>query len=166
MDTSLSAHQSLQLNSLAFVIFVCVAVVGYQITAALTRGNAKVLRPVRGLVLFALKFVFADMLYPLTGFGSADALQFEMSFLWLSFFIQLFVLFLDFAGYTHMMIGIGGLLGFKLAENFNRPFVAQNVQEFWERWHMSLTSFIQDYIGRAVRQYFSRGRARARSRFS
>ncbi|HSZ59620.1 MAG TPA: MBOAT family O-acyltransferase, partial [Tepidisphaeraceae bacterium] len=50
------------------------------------------------------------------------------------------------AGYTDVMIGIGGLLGFKLPENFNRPFLARNVLDFWDRWHISVTHWIRDYI--------------------
>ncbi len=55
-------------------------------------------------------------------------------------------LYFNFAGYTDVMIGIGGLLGFKLPENFNRPFLARNVLDFWDRWHISVTHWIRDYI--------------------
>jgi alginate O-acetyltransferase complex protein AlgI len=55
-------------------------------------------------------------------------------------------LYLNFSGYTDVMLGVGGLLGFKLPENFNKPYLARNVLDFWDRWHISLTHWIRDYI--------------------
>lgn len=55
-------------------------------------------------------------------------------------------LYADFAGYSHMAIGVSAMLGLKVAENFQRPFFAQNVAEYWRRWHMSLTSWLTDYV--------------------
>ncbi len=55
-------------------------------------------------------------------------------------------LFLDFAGYTHIVIGIARLFGIRLVENFNRPFLSSTISEFWTRWHMSLSFWIRDYV--------------------
>ena len=55
-------------------------------------------------------------------------------------------LYADFDGYSNMAIGVGKLLGFDIARNFNHPFLARNMAEFWRRWHMSLTSWITDYV--------------------
>jgi len=55
-------------------------------------------------------------------------------------------LYADFSGYTDMALGIAKMLGFKMAENFELPFFAKTMTEFWRRWHMSLTSWITDYI--------------------
>jgi alginate O-acetyltransferase complex protein AlgI len=55
-------------------------------------------------------------------------------------------LYFNFSGYTDVMIGAGGLLGFRLPENFNRPYLARNVLDFWDRWHISLTHWIRDYV--------------------
>ena len=55
-------------------------------------------------------------------------------------------LYADFDGYSNMAIGVGKLLGFKVARNFNHPFLARNMAEFWRRWHMSLTGWITDYV--------------------
>lgn len=55
-------------------------------------------------------------------------------------------LYADFSGYSDMAIGVGGLLGFKVTRNFNFPFSATNMAEFWRRWHISLTSWLTDYI--------------------
>lgn len=60
-------------------------------------------------------------------------------------------LFFDFAGYSNIAIGMGYLMGVKLPENFNKPFLACNMKEFWNRWHMSLSSWFNDYVfGRFV----------------
>lgn len=62
-----------------------------------------------------------------------------------------FYLFFDFAGYSSMAVGFGSLMGIKLPENFNKPFLARNMKEFWERWHMSLSTWFNDYVfGRFV----------------
>jgi alginate O-acetyltransferase complex protein AlgI len=55
-------------------------------------------------------------------------------------------LYFNFSGYTDVMIGAGGLLGFALPENFNRPYLARNVLDWWDRWHISLSHWIRDYI--------------------
>lgn len=55
-------------------------------------------------------------------------------------------LFFDFAGYSLMAIGTAYLLGVKLPENFDKPFLARNMKEFWERWHISLSKWFGDYL--------------------
>ena len=55
-------------------------------------------------------------------------------------------LYADFSGYTDMAIGIGMLFGLKLSPNFAHPFAAQTTAEFWRRWHISLSSWVRDYL--------------------
>jgi alginate O-acetyltransferase complex protein AlgI len=55
-------------------------------------------------------------------------------------------IYLDFSGYTDIAIGVGKVLGFDLIENFNLPYLARSITEFWKRWHISLTSWLRDYI--------------------
>ena len=55
-------------------------------------------------------------------------------------------IFCDFSGYTDMAIAVAGLMGFKLVINFNAPYTATSLQDFWRRWHISLSSWIRDYI--------------------
>ena len=55
-------------------------------------------------------------------------------------------LYADFSGYSDMAIGVGKLLGFRITQNFKYPFFATNVAEFWRRWHISLTSWVTDYV--------------------
>lgn len=55
-------------------------------------------------------------------------------------------LFFDFAGYSHFAIGTSYILGIKVGENFNKPFLAHNMKEFWDRWHISLSQWFGDYV--------------------
>lgn len=57
-----------------------------------------------------------------------------------------FQMYADFCGYSEMAIGISLMLGFKVAENFKRPFFTINISNYWSRWHMSLTSWLTDYV--------------------
>ena len=57
-----------------------------------------------------------------------------------------FQMYADFSGYSEMAIGVSLMLGFKVAENFKRPFFSTNISEYWRRWHMSLTSWLTDYV--------------------
>ena len=59
-------------------------------------------------------------------------------------------LYCDFSGYSDIAIGIGLLLGFKLMENFNYPFKAKSISDFWKRWHISLSSWLLDYVFRPL----------------
>lgn len=55
-------------------------------------------------------------------------------------------IYYDFSGYSDMVIGISKILGFDFKPNFNLPYIAQNVSDFWKRWHISLSSWFQDYL--------------------
>lgn len=57
-----------------------------------------------------------------------------------------FRVYADFSGYSDMAIGIGKLLGFNITRNFNNPFFALNIADYWRRWHMSLTTWLTDYV--------------------
>ena len=61
----------------------------------------------------------------------------------LSYTLQIYY---DFSGYSDMAIGLGLIFGFNFPENFNYPYIAQSVREFWRRWHMSLSSWFRDYL--------------------
>jgi len=60
--------------------------------------------------------------------------------------LKIMQVYADFSGYTDIAIGSARLLGFKLSPNFNRPFSAQSITAFWSRWHISLTSWLRDYV--------------------
>lgn len=55
-------------------------------------------------------------------------------------------MYADFDGYSNMAIGVGKLLGFNIAKNFNHPFLARNIAEYWRNWHISLTGWLTDYV--------------------
>lgn len=55
-------------------------------------------------------------------------------------------IFFDFSGYTDMAIGLAQLLGFRFPENFRRPYLASSITDFWRRWHISLSSWLRDYL--------------------
>jgi D-alanyl-lipoteichoic acid acyltransferase DltB (MBOAT superfamily) len=61
-------------------------------------------------------------------------------------YLSFAALYLDFSGYTAMALAIAALYGVTLPENFNRPYLATSVREFWRRWHMSLSAFVADYL--------------------
>ena len=60
--------------------------------------------------------------------------------------LQTLALYLDFSGYTDLVIGLSLLLGFDIIENFNFPFLSQNITEYWKRWHISLSTWFNQYV--------------------
>ncbi len=67
-------------------------------------------------------------------------------FYWLYIFSYMLQVYFDFSGYSDMAIGLGKIFGFKFLENFNYPFISRSITEFWRRWHMSLGSWLRDYV--------------------
>ena len=65
---------------------------------------------------------------------------------WLGILAYTFQIYFDFSGYSDMAIGIGKMIGFKFPENFNNPYISQSVSEFWKRWHITLGSWMMDYL--------------------
>jgi alginate O-acetyltransferase complex protein AlgI len=65
---------------------------------------------------------------------------------WLGALLNIFHIYIDFSAYSDMAIGLALIMGFKFPENFNSPFIAQSVTEFWQRWHMSLNRWMRDYL--------------------
>lgn len=103
-----------------------------------------------GLYWFALglmkKVLIADQLAPIAshGFDTAPALGFTDA--WLTSLAYTFQLYFDFSGYTDMAIGAALLFNIKLPINFHSPYKSLSIQEFWRRWHMTLSRFLRDYI--------------------
>ncbi len=65
---------------------------------------------------------------------------------WVGIIAYFFQIYFDFSGYSDMAIGMGRMLGFKFRENFNYPYTALSITDFWRRWHMSLSGFFRDYV--------------------
>ncbi|MNF95630.1 Peptidoglycan O-acetyltransferase [compost metagenome] len=76
--------------------------------------------------------------------GFANAVHFIDS--WVASLSYTFQLYFDFSGYTDMAIGLALLFNIRLPQNFNSPYKAVNIQDFWRRWHMTLSRFLRDYI--------------------
>jgi len=72
--------------------------------------------------------------------------NFGPGFAWLALIAYTLQLFFDFAGYTDMAIGLGLMVGMRLPENFNYPYIAQSISDFWRRWHMTLTGWFREYV--------------------
>ena len=66
--------------------------------------------------------------------------------LWLGVYAYAIKIFFDFSGYSDIAIGCAKLFGYEVPENFNWPYLARNISEFWRRWHMSLSSWLREYL--------------------
>lgn len=76
--------------------------------------------------------------------ASPGALSAPMA--WLGIIAYAFQIYYDFSAYSDMAIGLGRLFGFRFPENFNAPYKSKNITEFWRRWHISLSTFLRDYL--------------------
>lgn len=103
-----------------------------------------------GLFLFSIglfkKIVIADTfaVWAVNGFDTAVTLNFFEA--WVTSLSYTFQLYFDFSGYTDMAIGGALLFNIKLPINFNSPYKATDIQDFWRRWHITLSRFLRDYI--------------------
>ncbi|MET0210730.1 MAG: MBOAT family O-acyltransferase [Burkholderiaceae bacterium] len=99
----------------------------------------------RFMIGISMKVLIADTLAPLVDVAfSLPAPTFVDA--WLGCLGYTLQLFFDFAGYSAMAIGLGLMLGFHFPENFRQPYLARSIQDFWRRWHLSLSSWIRDYL--------------------
>ena len=78
-----------------------------------------------------------------TMFGAADAGVLES---WIGLFAYSFQIYFDFSGYSDMAIGLGLMLGFRFPINFHSPYRAHSITNFWQRWHISLSTWLRDYL--------------------
>jgi len=65
---------------------------------------------------------------------------------WIGAIAYIMQIYFDFSGYSDMAIGLGRMFGFHFKENFNYPYIATSIQDFWRRWHISLSTFFRDYV--------------------
>lgn len=92
------------------------------------------------------KIVIADNCAIMTGGIFSHYQTMPASALLFAAVIYSFEMYADFSGYSDMAIGIANLLGFRLTRNFAYPFFAENIAEYWRRWHISLTSWLTEYV--------------------
>ena len=99
----------------------------------------------RFLVGLGKKVLLANQFGQLTEiFRSSD--EKSVLFYWLYAVAFTLHIYFDFSGYSDMAIGLGRIFGFNFIENFNYPYISRSIQEFWRRWHMSLSSWFRDYV--------------------
>ena len=79
-------------------------------------------------------------------FGFGDISQLSVAMAWLGVLAYAFQIYFDFSGYSDMAIGLGLMFGFHFDENFRYPYISRTVSEFWNRWHISLSSWFRDYL--------------------
>ena len=104
----------------------------------------------KGLTIFVLglgkKVLVADNLAGLANPLFASTATPQMADAWIGTLAYSMQLYFDFSGYSDMAIGLSLLFGVRLPENFNSPYQAANIAEFWRRWHMTLSRFLRDYL--------------------
>ena len=93
------------------------------------------------------KIIIADLL---AAFGVdlifEDPAAYSTLTLWLGLYGYAIQIYCDFSGYSDIAIGLARIMGFELCINFDRPYLSRNPQEFWRRWHISLSSWLRDYL--------------------
>lgn len=77
---------------------------------------------------------------------SMNTVELNPALAWFGLSLFAIQLYFDFAGYSDMAIGLGRMFGFRILENFNFPYISKSVQEFWRRWHISLSNWFKDYV--------------------
>ncbi len=108
---------------------------------------------------FAKKALIADQLARIvTPVFSQKSPDFSAGILWLALISYAIQLYFDFSGFSDMAIGLGQILGFRFVENFNYPYIARNLTDFWRRWHISLLNWFREYV--FLRLEFTRRRSR------
>lgn len=104
-----------------------------------------------GITRFCLgltkKVVVANVAGSLAGnYLDADLASLSVAGAWFGVLLYTLQIYYDFSAYSDMAIGLGRMFGFHYHQNFNYPYIAKSVTEFWHRWHISLSSFFRDYV--------------------
>jgi alginate O-acetyltransferase complex protein AlgI len=92
------------------------------------------------------KLVIADRMALFVDPVFADPTQYKSFAVWVAVLAYALQIYGDFSGYTDMALGAAHALGYKLTLNFNMPYIAANIADFWRRWHMSLSGWLRDYL--------------------
>jgi D-alanyl-lipoteichoic acid acyltransferase DltB (MBOAT superfamily) len=104
----------------------------------------------RGLCLFAIgltkKVVFADSFAAVADAGYRSTASLSSMEAWVATLAYSFQIYFDFSGYSDMAAGAARMLGIEIPQNFNAPYRSKSISEFWQRWHISLSSFITSYL--------------------
>lgn len=107
-------------------------------------------RITRGLFL---KFILADSVAIIALNSSSAAQVIHTGWMWVMVYAYALRLYFDFSGYSDIAIGISRIMGIQLPENFNKPYLSENVTVFWNRWHITLTQWFRTYYFNPVTRY-------------
>jgi alginate O-acetyltransferase complex protein AlgI len=101
----------------------------------------------RFVIGLAKKVLIADVLaVTVTEIFALNSLQLSSGLAWIGAIGYTFQIYFDFSGYTDMAIGLARMMGFRLPENFNFPYLSTSITDFWKRWHMTLSLWFRDYV--------------------
>lgn len=100
----------------------------------------------RFMVGFAKKVLIANNMALIVDTMYSDIYQLGTLSLWFAAIMYTFQIYFDFSGYSDMSLGLGKMFGFNFLENFNYPYTACSITDFWRRWHISLGSWFRDYV--------------------
>jgi alginate O-acetyltransferase complex protein AlgI len=101
----------------------------------------------RFLIGLAKKMLIANTLArPADQIFAMPAAELTAAHAWTGIACYTLQIYFDFSGYSDMAIGLGRMFGFRFPENFNYPYIASSIQDFWRRWHMSLSAWFRDYV--------------------
>ena len=127
----------------------------FQLHSKPTFGSDSILRGGFFVIYgFFLKSVIADNLALSIDAFFANPSAYDIVSSWVYCYSYSIQIFCDFAGYSYIAIGLGKIIGFQLPPNFNYPYLATSLREFWRRWHISLSTWLKEYL------YFSLGGSR------
>jgi alginate O-acetyltransferase complex protein AlgI len=101
----------------------------------------------RFMIGLAKKVLVADVLaVTVNEIFALNSLHLSSGMAWIGAIAFTFQIFFDFSGYTDMAIGLGRMIGFRLPENFNNPYISTSITDFWKRWHITLSLWLRDYL--------------------
>jgi alginate O-acetyltransferase complex protein AlgI len=101
----------------------------------------------RFIIGLAKKVLIADVLgVTVNEIFALTPVELSSGMAWIGAIAYTFQIYFDFSGYSDMAIGLARMLGFRLPENFNSPYISQSITEFWRRWHITLSFWFRDYI--------------------
>ncbi len=102
---------------------------------------------IRFVIGLSKKVLIADVLaYEVDKIMLMDYATMSSTTAWIGIVGFTFQIYFDFSGYSDMAIGLGKMMGFKFPENFNNPYIARSVTEFWRRWHITFSVFMRNYL--------------------
>jgi alginate O-acetyltransferase complex protein AlgI len=115
-----------------------------------TKRESRTSLACRGLYLFSMglakKLVFGDAFGAIADVGFARVSDYSFAEAWTFCIAALLHLYFDFSGYSDMAVGSAWMLGIDIPQNFNAPLRSTSIREFWQRWHISLSNFINEYL--------------------